>query len=249
MGLVLVIDDEESMLKLLEAHLTQRGFSVLTEDDPVKGLELAETGNPDFILLDIDMPGMSGIEVLKQLRKEKLTQHTPVIMLTAHGDKELVRECLTYGITDYLIKPYDPDKLAEKIRSALEWNAVHSVNAETISEPILISRAAGRLEIALLDRPASHHVLGTAAKLFGPVFMKQTHKVPTIFDLRNLTEMSGPDLLALGTIFRVFGDRELYVVAGRSFGQLLPVYEESTNVHIFLSPAEVEAYLGSRKSG
>ncbi len=243
MKLVLVIDDDVSMLKLLERHLTTRGFQVLEALSPDRGLELARTGNPDFIILDIDMPGISGIEVLKTLRKEDLTKNTPVIMLTAHGDKELVRQCLQYGITDYLIKPYDPDKLAQKINSALEWNAVHGLNAESIERPILVTRAGGRVTVQFLESPGSVPVLTEASRLFGPVFLKQTLKDLNVFDLRNLTELSDRDIMALKTIFKVFAGRQIFVVSGRNFGQILGEFGDAGEIRNFLSPDEIEQFV------
>ncbi|MBI3316149.1 MAG: response regulator, partial [Candidatus Omnitrophica bacterium] len=82
---VLLIDDEKDILKLLQYNLEKEGFGVLTATSGESGFELAKAKRPDLVVLDIMMPGMDGLEVLKLLKKTSQTQPIPVVMLTAKG--------------------------------------------------------------------------------------------------------------------------------------------------------------------
>ncbi|MFA7249998.1 MAG: response regulator transcription factor [Dehalococcoidia bacterium] len=114
--LVLAIDDEPGILKIIKMELTERGFRVLTASDGQAGLQLAEKHRPDLVLLDIIMPEMSGIEVLRELRERS---SVPVIMLSARrGEADKVRG-LELGADDYLGKPFSLDELGARVRAIL----------------------------------------------------------------------------------------------------------------------------------
>lgn len=113
---VLVVDDDTELCELLGEFLCQEGFEVSSAHDGKTALERAGDGPADVMILDIMMPGMSGIEVLKALRQES---NLPVIMLTARGD-DLDRILgLELGADDYLPKPCNPRELVARIRAVL----------------------------------------------------------------------------------------------------------------------------------
>ncbi|WP_160719355.1 response regulator transcription factor [Bacillus sp. USDA818B3_A] len=114
---ILVIDDEPSIITLLQHNLEQAGFEVITAMDGEKGKSLAEAESPDFILLDLMLPKLDGMEVCKQLRQKKIM--TPIIMLTAKAlefDKILGLEL---GADDYMIKPFSPREVIARIKAIL----------------------------------------------------------------------------------------------------------------------------------
>lgn len=114
--LVLAIDDEDGILRVIKTELTDRGFRVLTASSGEEGLALAEKHRPDLVMLDIIMPEMSGIEVLRELRERS---SVPVIMLTARrGDRDKVSG-LEMGADDYLGKPFNLDELTARVRAIL----------------------------------------------------------------------------------------------------------------------------------
>ncbi|MBW4544799.1 MAG: response regulator [Symplocastrum torsivum CPER-KK1] len=104
--LVLVVDDDEDNLLLLAYALEPLGCIVVTATDGMRGLLLAQTYQPDLILLDVLMPYMDGIEVVTQLRKDSSTKSIPVIAVTALALKEDQERLLKAGFNDYIIKPY-----------------------------------------------------------------------------------------------------------------------------------------------
>lgn len=116
---ILVIEDHDSIRMLLSNFLS-KDFDVVTKSDGFEGLAWLSSGNiPDFILLDYDMPRINGLEFLKNIRRSGFFHSIPVILVTAEEDEDLKNECKEYGITDFLIKPFNPIKLREKIQKVL----------------------------------------------------------------------------------------------------------------------------------
>jgi two-component system phosphate regulon response regulator PhoB len=117
--LVLIIEDEEEIVKLLEYNLQEADFKVLSALDGPVGLQLARDHKPDLVILDLMLPGMDGKDVCKQLKREKDTEHIPIIMLTAKTS-ELDRVVgLELGADDYVTKPFSPRELVLRCKNIL----------------------------------------------------------------------------------------------------------------------------------
>ncbi|GKU81541.1 response regulator transcription factor [Niallia sp. NCCP-28] len=114
---VLVVDDEQSILTLLQYNLQQAGFECLTAMDGEEGLNLAIQSNPDVILLDLMLPKMDGMEVCKQLRQQR--NSTPILMLTAKDDELDKILGLELGADDYMTKPFSPREVIARIKAVL----------------------------------------------------------------------------------------------------------------------------------
>ncbi|WP_444684005.1 response regulator transcription factor [Alkalicoccus luteus] len=114
---LLVVDDEESILTLLQFNLEQGGFEVTTAMDGKEALGKALDEQFDLIVLDLMLPGMDGMEVCKELRQSKV--QTPILMLTAKGDEFDKVLGLELGADDYLTKPFSPREVTARIRAIL----------------------------------------------------------------------------------------------------------------------------------
>jgi two-component system, OmpR family, alkaline phosphatase synthesis response regulator PhoP len=114
---VLVVDDEQSIITLLKYNLEQNGFEVITAMDGAEGRDLAMSHNPDFIVLDLMLPKLDGMEVCKQLRQNRIT--TPILMLTAKDDEFDKVLGLELGADDYLTKPFSPREIIARIKAIL----------------------------------------------------------------------------------------------------------------------------------
>ena len=119
---ILAIDDNEDIRQLVTFILEDAGFKVLSCSNGDEGLNLAESEQPDLILLDSMMPGINGLEVLARLRRneEQRVNAVPVLMLTAKSSHEDQEIALILGASSYLVKPFKPEKLVEKILSIFE---------------------------------------------------------------------------------------------------------------------------------
>ena len=118
-GNLLVVDDNEMNRDMLSRRLSRHGHMVVTAENGQKSLELIEQQSFDLILLDIMMPGISGIEVLKTVRQSYSASELPVIMVTAKGDSDDVVTALKLGANDYVIKPLDFPVVIARIQTQL----------------------------------------------------------------------------------------------------------------------------------
>ena len=116
---ILVIDDEPDLVSTIQCRLEWCKFVVATAGNGEDGLKKAAKEKPDLILLDIDMPGMDGHEVLERLRNRPDLRDIPVIMCTALCEAEDIAKASSYGIVDYIAKPFDFSDLVEKISNFL----------------------------------------------------------------------------------------------------------------------------------
>ncbi len=114
--LILAVDDEPGVLRLIKLELSSQGLRVVTASDGEEALRVAEQQRPDIVVLDIMMPGISGLEVMRRLRERS---SVPVILLTAKDhDQDKVRG-LDMGADDYLVKPFNPEELSARVRAVL----------------------------------------------------------------------------------------------------------------------------------
>jgi len=116
---ILAVDDAAENLQILQSLLCDDYDIRLAKSGRLALLALERT-TPDLILLDIEMPGMSGFDVLDVIIKNDRMKKIPIIFLTAHASKEFVMEALKRGAKDYIVKPFEPDILRDKITKALE---------------------------------------------------------------------------------------------------------------------------------
>lgn len=113
---ILVIDDEPSILNLIQSYLQAENYQVLTARDGREGLDAAKTHQPDLVILDIMLPGMDGIQVLQELRRDS---DVYVIMLTAKTEETDRVIGLSVGADDYVTKPFSPRELVARVKAAL----------------------------------------------------------------------------------------------------------------------------------
>lgn len=114
--LILVIDDETNISDLAKMYLTKEGFDVITADDGNEGLRQFRSRKPTLIVLDLMLPGVDGLEICRQVRRES---SIPIIMLTARGDDIDRIVGLEIGADDYLTKPFNPRELVARVKAVL----------------------------------------------------------------------------------------------------------------------------------
>ena len=116
---VVVVDDDPDIRALVAMKLTNAGYSVTVESDGEAGLATALSEQPDLVVLDWMMPGLSGIEVCRALRDDPRTADTAVLLLTARAQEEDIERGFAAGADDYLIKPFSVRELASRVESIL----------------------------------------------------------------------------------------------------------------------------------
>ncbi len=119
-SVILVIDDDEMNLKVAKVILERKlACRVICTDNGIVGLDILRKQHVDLVLLDILMPYFDGLETLEEIRADTQIAKVPVIMLTASGDFENVKQALKLGVKDYVMKPLLPDDLIQRVKTKL----------------------------------------------------------------------------------------------------------------------------------
>jgi two-component system response regulator AtoC len=146
---LLVIDDDPKVPWILSERLSQR-FEIISASDGYEGIQMASQEKPPLILLDVKMPGISGLEVLERLRAAELD--TDIIMLSGHGEAETVLKSMELGAAEFINKPFDPQEVEMHLRKVLEARALKSENER------LRERLRTRFETLTGDSPAIQRI-------------------------------------------------------------------------------------------
>ena len=129
-GKILVVDDDPGNREVLEELLRMRGYPVVTAASGYEALELVRTATPDLVLLDVNMPGLSGYEVCEKLRQDPASRLLPIVIVTAlEGQEEKIR-AIEAGADDFLNKPINPPELVACVKSLLRIRELHDQLAE-----------------------------------------------------------------------------------------------------------------------
>jgi two-component system alkaline phosphatase synthesis response regulator PhoP len=116
---IMVVDDEPYIARVIKFKLEQEGYTVISANDGVTGLERIRQERPDLVLLDVMMPGLNGYEVCQQIKADAELQGIPVIFLTAKGQERDREQGINLGASDYITKPFSPNRLLELVRSTI----------------------------------------------------------------------------------------------------------------------------------
>ena len=167
---ILVIDDDEDLQNLLKLKLGNEGFNVRVADGGVSGIEMAKGKRPSLVVLDLNMPGMNGMDVCRTLKSDDKLRKIPILMLTAKSDEVDRILGLEFGADDYLTKPFNPRELILRIRNILKRLhpdenekksaqygvlTVHFNTHEVMvkSKPVALTLTEFKLLASLIDRP------------------------------------------------------------------------------------------------
>jgi len=129
-GTILVVEYEADIRELVAYNLGKDGYSAVQAESAERALELLHSANPDLVLLDVMLPGLDGIALLKRLRGDPRWARLPVIMLTAKGEDADIVSALELGADDYVVKPFSPRVLAARIRTRLRETEDASARAK-----------------------------------------------------------------------------------------------------------------------
>jgi two-component system, OmpR family, phosphate regulon response regulator PhoB len=146
---VLVVDDEPDITALVAYHLAKAGYRVSTAANGPDALKAAREERPDIVILDIMLPGVSGYDVLAELRRREETRDVGVILLTARREEPDRIRGLSLGADDYLTKPFSPAELALRVNAVLRRLGAPAVTSGStlVAGPITIDRSAHRVTV------------------------------------------------------------------------------------------------------
>ncbi|EZQ14069.1 chemotaxis protein CheY [Pseudomonas sp. G11-1] len=118
---ILIVDDFSTMRRIIKNLLRDLGFTNTAEaDDGTTALPMLQSGSFDFLVTDWNMPGMSGIDLLRAVRADERLKHLPVLMVTAEAKRDQIIEAAQAGVNGYVVKPFTAQALKEKIEKVFE---------------------------------------------------------------------------------------------------------------------------------
>jgi DNA-binding NtrC family response regulator len=156
---ILVVDDDPDIQEVLKDRLESLGYRVLLASNGKEGLELLQKQSPHIVLLDIEMPGMSGLETLKEIRAREID--VTVVMITAYGTIERAVQAMKEGAYDFIPKPFEPEHIALMVQKALERERLKR-EVEILSEEV-----GERYRLVVGDSPKMTQAVETAKKAAG----------------------------------------------------------------------------------
>jgi len=121
---ILVADDDPFIRRLVLFTLQKRGYEILEASDGAAALDLVRREKPDLAVLDVLMPAMNGLDVTRTLAQDPATSHIPILILSASAQQSEIETGLASGATAYLIKPFEPKVLGERVAAILEKRGV-----------------------------------------------------------------------------------------------------------------------------
>lgn len=134
MPTILIIEDESELVKVLRSYLEQAGFNVLTAYRGDTGLSTWEHKRPDLVILDLNLPGMDGLDVTREIRRKS---DTPIIMLTARVEETDQLIGLELGADDYVTKPFSPRIIVARVRSLLRRSSAQPISTQIVRVNVL----------------------------------------------------------------------------------------------------------------
>ena len=162
---ILVVDDDAANRDVLERRLARDGHRVTTAADGHEALATTARERFDLVLLDVMMPGLDGVEVLRRLKADETQRHLPVLMISALGDMDHVVRCIELGAEDYLPKPFDPVLLRARINASLEKKRLLDQERQHLAELAEWNRT---LETRVAEKIREVEKLGQLTQLVAP---------------------------------------------------------------------------------
>lgn len=166
LGKILIVDDEHINRRVLENHLSVAGYAISEAINGQEALELLENGAAfDLVLLDVMMPGLSGYEVCKKIRKKHMASELPIVLLTAKNRVSDLVTGFSVGANDYLTKPFSKNELLSRIKTHLNLNGIHKATSKFV--PTQFIKSIGRE--AITDVVLGDHVEKEVTVLFSDI--------------------------------------------------------------------------------
>ncbi|MCW9035203.1 MAG: phosphate regulon transcriptional regulator PhoB [Alphaproteobacteria bacterium] len=174
--LILIVEDDPALLELLKYNVEKNDFRIVTTMDGEESLLLIKEEQPDLVVLDWMLPGVSGIEVCRRLRTKPETRNLPIIMLTAKGEERDRVHGLECGADDYMVKPFSPAELIARIKAVLRRSSEGEVEDQLTYEDIkmnLASYKVSRNEQSIHLGPKEYKLLEVFLKRPGRVYSRE----------------------------------------------------------------------------
>ncbi len=249
-GLILIIDDSKMFRAVLTDRIQKIGHNIIAAENGKEGYDLAVTGNPDIIILDLIMPDWDGFEVLKNLKGNKQTRNIPVIMMTSDTKKENVQQAMKFGVLDYVSKDFKEEILSAKLKAALRFsNITRTKEAAHVDSNIVVTRNHGQCIITFRGSLEFKNIMEKFEKIFSTSFMGITKRDNLILDFRAVQNITSEEFKTISNIVTLIPDKKLYIIAGRYYGPIMLNVDFEDHIEVFISYGDLEIYLNALMKG
>lgn len=235
---ILVVEDDEVQHMLLQAMFSKIGVDPLFVTTGEAGLEKLRSHFFDAMLLDLNLPGKSGVLILKMIRENVMISTMPVVIFTGDKTRETLAQCMRLGITDYISKPIDMQQFGIKfarLRKIVAQAALTRGKADTVK--MTMERSQGVLRISfggLLTEDAVKRF----RQQYNPPFQGITKQDTVIVSLAAMPGLNDPQIRCLMLILSMIEPKEALIVAGRSYGPLLSALPDDYAERLFFTDAD-----------
>lgn len=149
---ILIVEDEEDVMELVRYNLVKEGFKCEFALNGLQGVEMARSGLPDLVLLDLMLPELDGLEVCKKIKNNQQTADIPIIMVTAKSDEADIVTGLELGADDYITKPFSPKVLVARVRAVLRRKNTQTTDETSVIRVDDIQIDPGRHKVLVKDK-------------------------------------------------------------------------------------------------
>jgi CheY-like chemotaxis protein len=243
MALVLVIDDDPAMHALVPAMLRPPVYSVVMARTALHGLELARSGNPDVILLDLNMPEMNGFTALQKLHLDEKTADIPVLVMTAVREKEAIVRAMRLGARAYIAKPFTMDTLVQKVAEAAKFRAT-APGSRSSSE---LQRSYDQTTIIL--RNSLRAAIAEVIPVISDGFLQRIRNDAVILDVSRLPRLDAQETPLLDGLLDRLGAERCVLLSGRHTGVFLAASKHADVTPCFITHSDLDEFLQAKEKG
>ena len=237
MALILVIDDDADMHLLVERILSAAGHNVVTARTALRGLDLALSGNPDVILLDLNMPEMNGFTALHRLKGDEKTAETPVLVMTAIREKEAIVRAMRLGAAGYIAKPFEPATMLQKVTEGIQLGARDKVYRHAVE----INRTFNQTNIML--RNGLGRAVAEAIPMISDSFLQRTRLDTVVLDVTRLPALQSSEVPLLDGLIDRLGVERCVILSGRHTGSVMAESRHAGESPCFITHGDLEEFL------
>ncbi|MBS0617493.1 MAG: response regulator [Spirochaetes bacterium] len=230
---ILVIEDDEVQYDLLEALFQKINAQGVFCSTGEAGIEKLQNHFFDCVLLDLGLPGKSGLQVLKTIRENPILKDLAVIVLTATKTRDSLQVCMRYGISDYVGKPYDLQKFAQKLQILENALALKRTAAGKPAMAHVGVERNGSIAKFVFSGVFNDESVRKFLSLYNSQFKAQTKGDSILINLAMLPDMNEPQVRMFKVVLSATEPKTPLIVAGRSYGPLTSLLGE-TDAQLFL---------------
>ncbi|HMW58390.1 MAG TPA: response regulator [Leptospiraceae bacterium] len=246
MALIVIIDSDLTQARALEGALAGLRHRILATQSAARGIELAQSGNPDLILLNPENSQMDGIQILASLRKDPITKEIAVALVQRQPDAALLPRLRQLGVVDTISPGLTQDLLRKKILQSLVLAEKHKLDHNLKrANHIHVRRTPGRTDISILSG-LKEFSFQEAKTVLNPFFVRLTKNDSMVLDIRAIPNINETELPLLQQIIDLVANEKLILIAGRHLGLLIAETEIGETVPTFFTQEEAEQHLSAR---